>query len=54
MASEILFVFVVSNLLWPDESAAGAGAGATMFNGDVDENQTTTNHDGLQNQGMRP
>ena len=25
-----------------------------MFNDNIDENQTTTNHHGLQDQGMRP
>jgi len=30
------------------------GIGIGIFSDNIDENQTTTNHDGLQNQGMRP
>jgi hypothetical protein len=30
------------------------GIGIGIFNDNIDENQTTTNHHGLQDQGMRP
>ena len=33
-------------------SSQQSGIGIGIFNDNVDENQTTTNHDGLQNQGM--
>jgi hypothetical protein len=32
----------------------GIGIGIGIFNDNVDENQSTTNHDGIQHQGMRP
>ena len=38
----------------PAAAGVSQGIGIGIFNDNIDENQTTTNHHGLQDQGMRP
>jgi len=40
--------------LVPKRFTSEDGIGIGIFNDNIDENQTTTNHHGLQDQGMRP